>query len=72
VSAKIALGDLAEGKSDEKRIKRTYNDGYFDSGTFTSVVRDPIFQERLKLVAIDELHLCAEESWGRSFQKAMG
>ncbi|KAN0071795.1 hypothetical protein V8E54_010391 [Elaphomyces granulatus] len=46
-------------------MKRTDNDGYCDSGTFTSVIQDTVFQERLKLVAINELHLCAEDSWGR-------
>jgi superfamily II DNA helicase RecQ len=73
VSAEIVLGDLlVEGRSSAKRIKRTYNDGYCDSGTFTSVIQDSVFQERLKLVAIDELHLCAVDSWGGGFRKAMG
>jgi hypothetical protein len=35
-------------------MKRTYDDGYCDSGTFTSVIQDTVFQKRLKLVAIDE------------------
>ena len=73
VSAEIVLGDLlVEGRSSAKRMKRTYNDGYCDSGTFTSVIQDTVFQKRLKLVAIDELRLCAEDSWGGGFRKAMG
>jgi hypothetical protein len=51
VSAEIVLGDLlVEGRSGAKRIKRTYNDDYCDSGTFTSVIQDSVFQERLKLL----------------------
>jgi hypothetical protein len=69
VFTEIVLGDLlVEGRPGAKRTKRTYNDGYCDSGTFTSLILDTVFQERLKLVAIDELHLCAEDSWGGSFR----
>jgi hypothetical protein len=48
VSAEIVLGGLlVEGRSSARRTKRTYDDGYCDSGTFTSVVQDTVFQERL-------------------------
>ena len=36
------------------------------------IIQDTVFQKRLKLVAIDELHLCAEDSWGGGFRKAIG
>ena len=66
----------AEGKATAggpiRRVRHVFPTGYEDNGTFTSVLQYPEFQKRLYLVAIDELHLCSERSWGGSFRPAMG
>jgi superfamily II DNA helicase RecQ len=67
ISAEAILGDLVEkkGQSQEhkpnKRRKVTRWPGceYEDRGTFTSVIQYTPFCQRLCLVAIDEMHLCA-------------
>ena len=51
---------------------RSFADGYTDCGSFTSVLQDSLFRDRLCLVAIDELHLCSSESWGGSFRPSLG
>jgi superfamily II DNA helicase RecQ len=77
VSAEVALGELVPGK--DKRRKQTrrkiimYNEsGYQDAGSFTSVIQNDSFLDRLHLVAIDELHLCAKDNWGGNFRPALG
>ena len=69
-------GSKAGGNTTTRTVKRVqvqvFPDGYEDRGTFTSVLQYPAFQKRLHLVAIDELHLCAEKSWGGKFRPAMG
>ena len=66
VSAEVALGELAPGKAKKrKQAKRkitVYGDGYRDAGSFTSVLQNDSFLDRLHLVAIDELHLCAKDN----------
>ena len=59
-------------KQKRRVVTRQFEDGYRDAGTFTSVLQDPTFQDRCGLVAIDELHLCAETSWGGGFRIAFG
>lgn len=52
--------------------KHEFPDGYVDHGTFQSVLQDSEFKRRLALIAVDEIHLCSEKSWGGSFRSAMG
>ncbi|KAN0078665.1 hypothetical protein V8E54_005178 [Elaphomyces granulatus] len=56
VSAEIVLGDLLV-------------EGRSSAKRMKQTTADT---KRLKLVAIDELHLCAEDSWGGGFRKAIG
>ncbi|KAH7394681.1 P-loop containing nucleoside triphosphate hydrolase protein [Pyrenochaeta sp. MPI-SDFR-AT-0127] len=55
-----------------RRVRHVFPTGHEDYGTFTSVLQPTEFQKRLYLVAIDELHLCSERSWGGPFRPAMG
>ena len=60
-------GDGGKAKKPGKKSPRrkvTVLDGYWDDGTFSGVLQNPEFQRRLRLVAIDELHLCAKNGWG--------
>ena len=76
ISAEAVLGDLVEKKSQEykpnksRKVTRWSGCEYEDRGTFTSVVQYTPFRQRLCLVAIDEMHLCAQISWGGSFRPA--
>jgi superfamily II DNA helicase RecQ len=77
VSAEIALGELVPGKSEKRKQTRrriTVYDksGYRDTGSFTSVLQNNSFLDRLHLIAIDELHLCAKDNWGGNFRPALG
>jgi len=75
VSAEVALGELVPGNAKKrKQAKRkitVYGDGYRDAGSFTSVLQNDSFLDRLHLVAIDELHLCAKDNWGGNFRPAV-
>lgn len=78
LSPEFAVGDLDEepagddstrgmAKKPKKMAARkaiTVLDGFRDNGTFSGVLQHPEFQRRLRLVAIDELHLCAKNGWG--------
>ena len=60
-------GDGGKAKKPGKKSPRrrvTVLDGFRDDGTFSGVLQNPDFQRRLRLVAIDELHLCAKNGWG--------
>ena len=76
ISAETVLGDLVEKKSQEykpnksRKVTRWSGCEYEDRGTFTSVIQYTPFRQRLCLVAIDEMHLCAQISWGGSFRPA--
>jgi superfamily II DNA helicase RecQ len=76
ISAEAVLGDLVEKKSQEykpnksRKVTRWSGCEYEDRGTFTSVIQYTPFRQRLCLVATDEMHLCAQISWGGSFRPA--
>lgn len=76
VSAEVVLGELVPGKGKRKQTKHkitVYNEsGYRDSGSFISVIQNDSFLDRLHLIAIDELHLCAKDNWGGNFRPALG
>jgi superfamily II DNA helicase RecQ len=77
VSAEVALGELVPGKGRKRKQTRpkitVYEEsGYRDAGSFISVLQNDSFLDRLHLVAIDELHLCAKDNWGGNFRPALG
>lgn len=67
-SAEIAMSSLSEKKNTKEKLKPTKANPFPD---FTAVLQDGNFQDRLILVAIDEIHLCDKDNWGGSFRKDM-
>jgi superfamily II DNA helicase RecQ len=74
-----AVGVFLRTRSARKRQEEETNkaqdyeeNGYRDAGSFTSVPQKCRFLDRLHLIAIDELHLCAKDNWGGIFRPAVG
>ncbi|KAF2188827.1 hypothetical protein K469DRAFT_71901 [Zopfia rhizophila CBS 207.26] len=59
-------------KVSRKSRTTTLPDGYQDWGDFSSVLQDHEFRRRCRLLAIDEIHICAQDSWGGGFQPEFG
>ena len=77
-SQESQMGPPGRQSLSSKRMKtravtmKRYPDGYDDHGSFHSVLQDHMFRQRCHLVAIDELHLCASNSWGGGFRPHYG
>lgn len=71
-SAETAIGSSSEKREDETSYAKESKSKVNIFPYFTSILQHGECQDKLALVATDEIYLCPKDSWGGGFRKIMG